>query len=197
VVSEARAALEEPHDVRGRVRLLDVLGVASAISGDSEGAVRAFQEELDTAAAAGLDAFLTNTHGNLAEALLLIGDEPAAAGQQAMALELGRALDQPTMVAFSMMVAARLVFARGEAWRAVVLQSAADRALREASLALYETDADTRDTLMAAAREVLGSDDFGRAVAEGRDLDRDAAADLAATVLAQVRQESIEQETMR
>jgi hypothetical protein len=95
------------------------------------------------------------------------------------------------------MIAARLMAARGDARRAVVLQAAADEALGRASYALYDEDAEVRAALMAAARGQLGDAGFDRAVAEGRGLDHDAAADLAAGVLAQVRRQSTEQEATR
>jgi predicted ATPase/class 3 adenylate cyclase len=195
--AEARAALAEPHSDRGRARLQDLLGIALGSVGDVPGAAAAFEEELATASAAGMETFLATTHGNLAEARLQLGDESAAAGHQATSLELARALGQPVLVAFSMMIAARLTAARGDARRAVVLQAAADEALGDASYALYDEDAEVRAALMAAARAQLGDEGFDRAVAEGRGLDHDAAADLAAGVLAQVRRQSTEQEAMR
>jgi hypothetical protein len=147
------------------------------------GAAVAFEEELVAASAAGMETYLATTHGNIAEARLRLGDERSAAAHQAISLELARALGQSVLVAFSMMIAARLTRAR----EAAVLQTAADAALAEASYALYDEDAEVRDALMASAREQLGDEDFDRAVAEGHTLDHDAAADLAAAVLAQVR----------
>jgi hypothetical protein len=195
--AEARGALADPHSDRGRARLQNQLGIALAAAGDMAGAATAFEQELAAASAAGMETYLATTHGNLAEARLQLGDEVAAAAHQAVSLELARALRQRVLVAFSMMIAARLTAARGEARRAVVLQAAADRALADASYALYEDDAQMRAALMSAAREQLGGDDFDRAVAEGDGLDHDAAADLAAGVLAQVRNQSMEQEAMR
>jgi predicted ATPase/class 3 adenylate cyclase len=182
-VAEARAALAEPHSDRGRARLQNQLGIALAAAGDMAGAAVAFEEELVAASAAGMETYLATTHGNIAEARLRLGDERSAAAHQAISLELARALGQSVLVAFSMMIAARLTRAR----EAAVLQTAADAALAEASYALYDEDAEVRDALMASAREQLGDEDFDRAVAEGHTLDHDAAADLAAAVLAHVR----------
>jgi predicted ATPase/class 3 adenylate cyclase len=182
-VAEARTALAEPHSDRGRARLQNQLGIALAAAGDMAGAAVAFEEELVAASAAGMETYLATTHGNIAEARLRLGDEGSAAAHQAISLELARALGQSVLVAFSMMIAARLTRAR----EAAVLQTAADAALADASYALYEEDAEVRDALMASAREQLGDEDFDRAVAEGHGLDHDAAADLAAAVLAQVR----------
>jgi predicted ATPase/class 3 adenylate cyclase len=191
--AEARAALAEVHADRGRARLQNLLGIALSATGDVAGAAAAFEDELVAASAAGMETYLATTHGNLAEARLQLGDAASAAAHQAISLELARALGQRVLIAFSMMIAARLTHAR----EAAVLQAAADAALADASYALYDEDAEVRAALMASAREQLGDDEFDRAVAEGRGLDHDAAADLAAGVLAQVRNQSIEQEAMR
>jgi hypothetical protein len=75
-----------------------------------------------------------------------------------------------------------------------VLQSAADAVLAGASYALYDEDADVRAALMDAARAQLGKTEFERAVADGRGLDTDAAADLAEAVLLAVRRRSSDEE---
>jgi hypothetical protein len=62
---------------------------------------------------------------------------------------------------------------------------------------MFDEDAEVRARLMSAARDELGDDDFGAALAEGEGLDHDAAADLAAAVLAEVRGEPIQQEAVR
>jgi hypothetical protein len=144
-----------------------------------------------------METFLATTHGNLAEAQLQLGDEAAAAGHQATSLDLARAYGQSVVIAFSMMIAARLTAARGQARQAVVLQSAADEVLAGASYALYDEDADVRAALMSAARSDLGATEFDQAVAEGRGLDNDDAADLAASVLLAVRRRPTEQEATR
>jgi predicted ATPase/class 3 adenylate cyclase len=195
--AEARRALTESHSDRARARLQNLLGIALGTLGDVQGAAEAFEEELAAASAAGMETFLATTHGNLAEALLQLGDEAAAAGHQAIALDLSRAYGQSVGIAFSMMIAARLSAVRGQARHAVVLQSSADEVLTGASYALYDEDAEIRAALMEAARAQLGETEFNRAVAKGRGLDTDAAADLAATVLLAVRQRSSEQEATR
>jgi predicted ATPase/class 3 adenylate cyclase len=195
--AEARRALTEPHSDRARARLQNLLGIALGTLGDVPGAAQAFEEELAAASAAGMETFLATTHGNLAEAQLQLGDEAAAAGHQAIALDLSRAYGQSVGIAFSMMIAARLSAVRGRARDAVVLQSAADEVLAGASYALYDEDAAVRAALIDAARSELGEAGFDRAVATGRGLDTDAAADLAASVLLAVRQRSSEQEATR
>jgi predicted ATPase/class 3 adenylate cyclase len=194
---EARQALAESHSDRARARLQNLLGIALGTLGDVPGAAAAFEEELAAASAAKMETFLATTHGNLAEAQLQLGDEASAAGHQATSLDLARAYGQSVVIAFSMMIAARLTAARGQARQAVVLQSGADEVLAGASYALYDEDADVRAALMSAARSDLGETEFDRAVAEGRGLDNDAAADLAASVLLAVRRRATEQEATR
>jgi non-specific serine/threonine protein kinase len=194
---EARRALAESHSDRARARLQNLLGIALSTRGDVAGAAAAFEEELTAASAADMETFLGTTHSNLAEAQLQLGDDAAAAGHQATALELARAYGQPVLVAFSMMIAARLTAARGRAREAVVLQAAADEVLAGASYALYDEDAEVRGALMGAACGELGQEQFDQAVAQGCALDADDAADLAAGVLVAVRAQATEQEAMR
>jgi predicted ATPase/class 3 adenylate cyclase len=194
---EARRALAERHSDRAQARLQNLLGIALSTLGDVAGAAAAFEQELAAASRAGMETFLATTHGNLAEAQLQLGDEAAAAGHQATSLELARAYGQPVLVAFSMMIAARLAAARQQGRRAVVLQAAADEVLAGASYALYDEDAEVRAALMTAAHHDLGGREFDQAVAEGRGLDNDDAADLAASVLLAVRRQATEQEAMR
>jgi tetratricopeptide (TPR) repeat protein len=194
---EARQALAATHSDRARSRLHNLLGIALSTLGDVPGAAASFEQELAAASAAGMETFLPSTYGNLAEAQLKLGEERSAAGHQLASLELARAYDQPVVVAFSMMISARLAAAQGEARQAVVLQAAADEMLAGASYALYDEDLEVREALMSAARESLGQTDHDRAVAEGRGLDHDEAADLAAAVLRQVHRRTAEQEVLR
>jgi len=124
------------------------------------------------------------------------GNDAVAASHQTLSLELARAYGGSVLVAFSMNIAARLTFARGQTRQAVVLQGAADRVLTDASFVMFDEDAEVRARLMSAAHDELG-DDFGAALAEGEGLDHDAAADLAAAVLAEVRGEATQQEAVR
>jgi hypothetical protein len=126
-----------------------------------------------------------------------MGDDAAAAGNQATALELARAYGKRVIVAFSMMIAARLTAARGQSRQAVVLQAAADVVLEGASFVLYDENAGVRATLMDTVRLDLGELEFERAMTEGRKLDSDDAADLAASVLLAVRRHATEQDAMR
>jgi hypothetical protein len=73
---------------------------------------------------------------------------------------------------------------------------AADGLLEKASYALYDEDVNVRAALMASARAALGEQRHRRAAAEGRSLDHEAAADLAAAVLREVGSREPDQETV-
>jgi hypothetical protein len=88
--------------------------------------------------------------------------------------------------AFSVIVAAHLTASEGDWPGAVSLQSAADAELERAEVALYGADMDRRQQLLDQARRELGPDGFAAAVATGRALRIDEAADIAATELHRV-----------
>jgi predicted ATPase/class 3 adenylate cyclase len=181
----AREELALERSLRGRARLHNLLGITSWMLGDPRAANGAFGEELQAAEAAGLDTFLATTHSNLAETYLLVGDEPAAAYHQELSLGLAREQRQPVLVAFALMIAARLVV--GDRPRdAVVLQTKADDLLAAADYVLFEGDLAPREALLADAAARLGETGHRDAVDEGQTLDADAAADLAAEVLGAV-----------
>ncbi len=193
----AERALAEPHSLRGQTRLLNALGIALGARGDLEGAAGVFERELAVAQDAGLPTFLATTHANLAETYLRLGDDVAAARHQAASLGLAREQGRPVLVGFSMMIAARLVAARGAPAEAVALQAAADDVLERAAFALYAEDADVRDELMDAARRELGDAAFEHALADGHALHPDVARDRAAAVLRETEEESTDQEAVR
>ena len=84
------------------------------------------------------------------------GDEPAAARHQAAALELAVQLGVTVMVAYSLIVAARIEGSHGEWSRAVTLHAAADRLLEETGAALYDDDRRMSDAMLEEARARLG-----------------------------------------
>ncbi len=182
----AERALGEPHSPRGQARLFNLLGIARTTLGDLGGAAAAFERELSAASAWGMEGLLATSNGNLAEVHLRLGDDLAAARHQGICLELAREQHQPVLIAFSMMIAARLAAERDRFRQAVMLQTAADRLLTSASYALYPDDAQTRAGLIGAARRRLGDEAYEAATADGGRLDEFAAADLAASVLAEV-----------
>lgn len=186
----AKESLAVRHSPRGEARLCNLLGIARAAVGDLDGAAEAFAQELRAASESGMEGLLATSHGNLAEVQLRLGDARAAARHQGICLESAREQDQPVLVAFSMMIAARLSAGRGRYGQAVRLQAAADAALGAAAYALYPEDAATRAELLELARARLGEPAYAAARTGGEALGAFAAADLAAAVLAEVESEA-------
>ncbi len=182
----ARRGLERVRSPQGRARLYDLLGIATAARGDLAASAEAFREELRAATTAGIEAHLATVHGNLAETYLRLGDEAAAARHQAVSLGLARDWGQPVVIAFALMVAARLASAHRRPHEAIVLEAKADQLLAEADYALYDEDEAIRSRFLADAASRLGDEEFAASRAEGNALAVDAAADLAERVLADV-----------
>jgi predicted ATPase/class 3 adenylate cyclase len=182
----ARRGLDQVTSPQGRARLYDLLGIANAALGDLDASAAAFAEELRAATTAGIETHLATLHGNLAETYLRLGDEAAAARHQALSLAIARDWGQPVLIAFALMVGARLASARGRSREAASLQAKADELLQESDYALYEEDDAIRSTLLADAEARLGTEEFSAARAEGAALTTDAAADLAEGVLVAV-----------
>jgi predicted ATPase/class 3 adenylate cyclase len=182
-LAEARRGLVGRRSLRSRARLFNLLAIASAALGDAEAAAEACAEELRAATAAGIDTFLATTHANLAEAYLTLGRRALAAEHQRISLGLAREQGQPVLVAFGLMIAARLV---PDARSAVVLQTKADELLAAADYALYEDDRRVRLALLEEAAERVGPEDFEAAVDAGRALVVDEAVDLAERVFTAV-----------
>ncbi len=174
--------LRNPHPRRAEARLWDTLGIARGAAGDFAGAVAAFESELVAATTSASEAFLATTHGNLAEAKLQLDDRRGAARHQLISLELARAQRQPVNIAFSMMIAARLIAADDRYADVVRLQTVADGVLADAGFELYAEDRDVRAELLADAASALGPEEFERIEAEARSFDPDATAELAASV---------------
>ncbi len=179
----ARTGLDSVHSSQGRARLYDLLGVATAALGDLEASAQAFTEELAAATAADIEAGLGTVHANLAETYLRLGNEPAAAHHQAISLGLARDWESPVLVAFALMVAARMTLARGRCRDAVVLQTKADALLADADFALYEADERIRSELLSDCSSRLGPDSYQAAVTAGASVPVDTAANLAEEVL--------------
>ncbi len=184
--AEAQSGLERERSAQGRARLYDLLGVASASLGDLETSAEAFSEELEAVTAARLETHLATAHANLAETYVRLGNQAGAAHHQRVALGLARDWGQPVIIAFGLMVAARLSAGRDELHDAVVLQTRADQLLADAGYALYSEDARIRREMLAHAAAELGPEDYTEAEEAGERIDAEAAADLAETVLAAI-----------
>lgn len=168
---------------RGRARMLNLLGLARTASGDLSGALVAFEEELAEHQAAGHEAFLAGAEGNLAEIALRLGDTATAARHQRACLGLAIALGQPVLVAYSLIVAARLAGASAEWPMAARLQAKARAVLDEIGQRLYDDDLAAAEQLVATARIRLGEEELSAATRAGLALDALSAAALADQVL--------------
>jgi len=185
-IAIAREGLARARSPRGRARLLNLLGIAYAEIGDPGAAADVIRQEIDQSRRAGMESYLVASYGNLAETLLRDGDAAGAAASQLACLELSRSMGGVVEPAFSVIVAAHLTASEGDWPGAVSLQSAADAELERAEVALYGADMDRRQQLLDQARRELGPDGFAAAVATGRALRIDEAADIAATELHRV-----------
>ncbi len=164
----ARAALERPLTDRSRSRMYNLLGTTFGALGDLEAAREAFSRELELNRAVGYDGYIASAQGNLAEVALRLGDFEAAARHQAACFELAVAQGSVTVLAFSMIVAARLAGHRADWPTAVQLHARGELLLADTGLVLYDDDRRESDELLARARAQLGGDTFEQAAADGR-----------------------------
>jgi predicted ATPase/class 3 adenylate cyclase len=184
-VKIAQEVLRRPLSDRGRPRMYNLLGTTSGALGDLETAYDAFTKELELNMAIGYEWATASAHGNLAEVAIRLGDTRGAAEHQAACLELAMSQGSKAMVAFSLIVAARLAGTRGEWAKAGRLHAQGDHLLAETGLVLYEDDKRESDRLLAEAKEHLGDEVYARWVADGRKLEIPAAAELARSVFAE------------
>lgn len=169
-VDIARRALERAHTDRGRSRMYNLLGTTSAALGDMQTAYEACRSDLDLSNQLGHESSAAAAHGNLAEIAMRLGDTEEAARHQAASLEYGIAHGSIAMVAFSLIMAARIA-GRLERWDdAVLLHAQAEQLLDQVGLQLYEDDRRESEDLMAAARDALGGDVLDELDDEGRSL---------------------------
>lgn len=167
-----------------RSRGWNLLGLALAQAGELGRAADAFEEELQSASSAGIETSLAKIHGNIAEAALQLEMFERAARHQTEALALARSNGEPVLVAYSVMVAARLLLHQGGHEREVaVLHEAALHALAQAGHVLYSVDAGVGDDLRAAVEEIIGADAYAAAAGEGMACPLGTAADRAQRVL--------------
>ena len=113
-VDGARRSLAGDLSDAGRARMSNQLGIAAASLGDLDAAAEAFEQELDACRRLGDLAWLSGALSNLAEVELRRGMHAAAARHQRECLALAFELGSTAMVAFSLIVAARLEAARGD-----------------------------------------------------------------------------------
>ena len=183
-VSMAERALATATNDASQSRCWNLLGLAFAQRGDLGRASEAFERELETATRAGLETSLAKIHGNIAEAAMLSGDDERAAFHQLECLAAARGGGEPVLVAYSLMVAARLIERNdGELERAAMLHEAALQALEQAGHVLYPVDAGGVDDLRSSVEASLGAEVYGAAADDGRRRPLGEVADIAQQVL--------------
>jgi hypothetical protein len=145
-----------------------------------------FRREIDAAIDAGMDSYLENAHGNLAEALLQLGDDHGAAQQQLACLDLRPASPTDVHQAFFLVVAAHLSANRQRWADAVRFQSCADVILERAGFVMYDQDVRRRRGLLDEATQALGHDALVSARDDGRTADPSQIAQEATELLRRV-----------
>jgi predicted ATPase/class 3 adenylate cyclase/tetratricopeptide (TPR) repeat protein len=183
-VQIAREGLERPLSDRDRSRMYNLLGTTLTALGDLQAGYIAFAEELELNRSVGYETYVASAQGNLAEVAMRLGDSANAARHQDACLELAVADGSKALIAFSLIMAARLAGEAG-AWAAATrLHAQGDALLEELGLALYDDDRLQSDELLAGAREELGDADYARNAAAGRDIDLLEAVALARSLFA-------------
>jgi predicted ATPase/class 3 adenylate cyclase len=187
-VAIARLALERPLSDRGKSRMYNLWGTSAAAMGDFTTAQHALNQELELNRRVGYEPYVASALGNLAEVALRSGDIPTAADHQRACLELATAQGSLPMVAYSLIVAARVAGAGGDWLAASRLHAKGEALLAEIGLVLYEDDRQQSDLLLTDAREALGVSGFNKALAYGTGLDTPEAIRLADSVLGSSKQ---------
>ncbi len=162
------AGLERTTTARGRSYLLNVLAVASLELDDYDTAREANERNLDELSELGAGEACRIPLNNLAEIALRVGDRREAAARQLQALDLALTYGSMDVVAFSLIVAARLSEDRPAT--AVRLQASADTQLEHIGYSLLPGDRQLSDDLLNAAASSLGVTAFTEARQAGAEL---------------------------
>lgn len=172
-VEIAMAGLAHAASTAAQCRLYNLLGIAQMDLGDYDSAGWAVERALELSRGRENYVSLAADLCNLAESDLRAGDLSAAAAHQHEALDVASRIGHPTIVAFSAIVAARILGHQRGWSRATRLQAAADGILNGLGVALYPSDRQLSDDLLAAAAEQLGADEFDhqRALGTGRPIE--------------------------
>ena len=181
-IASAQRALQGELSLRGRARMSSQLGIAAHEVGNLELARQAFQQEYDSYRALGDEGTLASA-GNLAEVEMGLGHWAEAARHQRACLEGALEIGAPFLVAFSLIIAARLAETAGDPETAVTLHGQADVLLETTGFTMYDSDRRVSDQMLKRAEERLGSHGFEVARAAGRALSVTDAAALADEVL--------------
>jgi hypothetical protein len=162
------------------------LGIASASLGDLDAAWSAFEQEVDAYRQLGDEVYEASAQGNLAEIALRRSDHTGAARHQRACCKLALQLGMPVMVAFSLIVAARIASARENWSSAAELHAQADLVLEHTGMALYELDRRASEEMLDRVRLQLGEEQYALAQAAGRDMGLPGAAALADSVFGEL-----------
>jgi predicted ATPase/class 3 adenylate cyclase len=185
-VAAAKTVLDRPISLRGRARMSNQLGIASVALGDLDMAWEAFGQEVDAYRQLGDQVFEASAEGNLAEIALRRSDHRAAAQHQRACCDLALQLGMPVMVAFSLIVAARIASARENWTSAAELHAQADVILERTGIVLYDSDRTASDEMLSWVEQHLGQDQYRSVQAVGRGMGLPAASQLADSVFAEV-----------
>jgi tetratricopeptide (TPR) repeat protein len=166
----ARETLRRDLSERGRGRMYNLLGTTSATIEDYDTAYEGCRQELEIYQDLGYEGMVAGAHGNLAEVALRKGDMPAAARHQRDCLRLAVEQGSTVMVAFSLIVAARVAAWRDQWATATSLHARAETLLDEIGLVLYDDDKRRSEDFLIDARERLGHEEFGEAHSDGREM---------------------------
>jgi predicted ATPase/class 3 adenylate cyclase/DNA-binding SARP family transcriptional activator len=182
-VELARRTLARGLNARARVRMLNLLAIASYFAGDTAQAEVAFSEELALARGLGDQHLMVVAEGNVAELAMRRGDVAAAVRHHGACLELALALGSVAHVAFSLIGAARLAASTDPA-TAARLHARAEDLLTEAGHQLYDDDLRASQDMLDGVRHDLGDAEFLRAREAGQALTLHEATSLAREALA-------------
>lgn len=144
----------------------NLAGITAIAAGELERAARAFREELALNESLEDIVPIAAGHGNLAEVALRRGERVDAAREQLASLRLALELGLPVMVAYSLIVSARLGIEL-DARAAVELHSNAEQILQETGATLYPADHQLSEAMLDEARGLLGSTAFEAAYQAG------------------------------
>jgi predicted ATPase/class 3 adenylate cyclase len=146
---------------RGRSRMHNLAGNAYGEMGDDRSSLTSHKQALAAARELHNDINVAMSLANLAEASRGLGDTRSAAVFLAEALDLDEILGDLSLVAFAVVVSARLAASTGD-WAAVTrLQWAAEQTMADVGVQAWGTSRAYNDELLEAAEHHLGTTAYG------------------------------------
>ena len=164
--TDALAINRQIGDLRGMAFVLNNLASATARSGDLAAARRHYEEALGLLIEIGDRAGAASILNNLGNLAVAQADHPAALESFRRGLSIAREIGSFDVAEVIVEGTAYLCSEMGDAWRATVLLGGADAIVQKAGLTRARST--RRATLEASVRDVLGDEEFERAVDEGR-----------------------------